>query len=224
MFEWTSKLWEGWNDIKSSLCKWIEINKPQNNEVCAAWSGKYNCRTWGLESWDYYRDFAIKFYAVLITVTIILTNKRILSEEYMKNPEMTEELHTLPLLLECKHDMSTTTINLCKEKSIWEEGKHESHSACIRGGVIDGLTDVYLHELSLSSINSYKLFFFCRILFPFRWTNAQTTMNTKLDWERHSGWRRDKLKDIYLVEKMVHCELLNSCCTIARFIAFTIYL
>lgn len=25
---------------KISLCKWIEINKPQNNEVCAAWSEK----------------------------------------------------------------------------------------------------------------------------------------------------------------------------------------
>lgn len=94
---------------------------------------------------------------------------------------------------------------------------------------MDWLTFIYMNFPILHKSLAKFFFFFCRILFPLRWTNAHTTMNTKLDWERqqlrYDERRRDKLKDIYLGwKKWSIANSLNSCCTIACFIAFILSL
>lgn len=138
----------------------------------------------------------------------------------MKNPEVTGKLYVLPFFSNA--NMTCLQLqSISVKRNQFERRKNMKITLRVQGGEFDGLTDVYLHELSLIQKIFAKFFFFCRILFPLRMNDYEY----KIGLRKAAKGRRDKLKDIYLGwKKWSVANSLNSCCTIARFIAFILSL
>lgn len=107
--------------------------------------------------WDDYRDFIIMFYAVLIIITAIFKHPgvkfEILNLISMKGniPEVKRDFFLHNNFLFFQTDLTSLQLQSISDESTQRNqfargGKTWNHPS-LRGMVIDGLSDVYLHKL-----------------------------------------------------------------------------